>query len=61
MGKPTLVEQLSITGNDEENIRILASLEALSSHPIAHAIVTYAKEKNYENYSIDNFKHLDGV
>ncbi|KND47702.1 MAG: copper-translocating P-type ATPase [Parcubacteria bacterium C7867-006] len=47
IGKPTLVDiQNNSNLNDEEFISILASLEKKSEHPIAHAIVNYAQEKN---------------
>src|SRR3990170_126099 len=46
-GKPTLVDIQNLSNQkDDELVSILASLEKKSEHPIAHAIVSYAKEKN---------------
>jgi Cu+-exporting ATPase len=60
-GKPTLVDIQNFSEpKDEEFISILASLETKSEHPIAHAIVTYAKEKNIKNYDVSNFEGLKG-
>lgn len=60
-GKPKLVEQQTTQGLDKENIAILASLEALSSHPIAHAIVEYAKEHDISLHKVTKFENIDGV
>src|SRR3990167_8704209 len=47
IGKPTLVHIQNLSNlSDDEIVGILASLENKSEHPIAHAIVTFAKEKN---------------
>ncbi|MEI8097026.1 MAG: heavy metal translocating P-type ATPase, partial [Candidatus Moraniibacteriota bacterium] len=48
-GKPTVVVFKNISTkkeSDESIIAIAATLEKPSEHPIAHAIMTYAKEKN---------------
>jgi len=46
-GRPTLVDIKNLSNvKDEEIISILASLENKSEHPIARAVVDYAKEKN---------------
>jgi Cu2+-exporting ATPase/Cu+-exporting ATPase len=60
-GKPTLVdiENLSNLKNDEL-VGILASLEKRSEHPIAHAIVNYAQEKNIAVGDISNFESIRG-
>lgn len=61
IGKPTLVdiENLSDLKN-EELISILATLEKKSEHPIAHAIVNYAQEKNIEVKDVSNFEGIQG-
>lgn len=67
-GKPELV---SIKGQtlggsersglgERELIPILASLESKSEHPIAHAVVTYAKENNITLQSVGNFEAIKG-
>ncbi len=61
IGKPTLVdiENLSSLKN-EELISILTSLEKKSEHPIAHAIVNYAQEKNLSISDVSNFEGIQG-
>ena len=60
-GKPELTK-VEILGNknEKEIISILATLESKSEHPIAHAIVNYAKEKNIDAKSISNFEIIKG-
>ncbi len=58
-GKPTLVDIKNLSDlKDEELVSILASLEKKSEHPIAHAIVNYAQEKNI---SISDVSHFEGI
>ncbi len=61
IGKPTLVdiENFSDFKNDEF-ISIVASLENKSEHPIAYAIIRYAKEKNINIENISNFESMKG-
>ncbi|MEI7709499.1 MAG: copper-translocating P-type ATPase, partial [bacterium] len=61
IGKPTLVdiENLSSLKN-EELISILATLERKSEHPIAHAIMNYAQEKNISVAEVSNFESIQG-
>ncbi|KKQ87058.1 MAG: ATPase, E1-E2 type:Copper-translocating P-type ATPase:Heavy metal translocating P-type ATPase [Parcubacteria group bacterium GW2011_GWF2_38_8] len=61
IGKPTLVDiqnYSDLKGN--EIISILASLENKSEHPIARAIISYAKEKNIQMFPISDFKAIKG-
>jgi len=60
-GKPELskIENKSDKTNDEI-LSILATLESRSEHPIAHAIVTYAKEKNIVLKNIEQFENIRG-
>lgn len=60
-GKPELTK-IEIAGDTNENkiISILATLENKSEHPIAHAIVNYAKEKNIEIKNVSNFEIIKG-
>jgi len=61
IGKPTLVDIVNLSNQkDEELILILASLEKKSEHPIAHAIVNYAQEKNIPMSNILNFEGIQG-
>src|SRR3990167_10825538 len=60
-GKPTLVDIQNLSDlKDDEIIAILASLENKSEHPIAHAIVTYAKEKNISLLPVERFEAIKG-
>ncbi|MFX0057883.1 MAG: heavy metal translocating P-type ATPase [Candidatus Hodarchaeota archaeon] len=46
--------------NEKEVLKIAASLEALSEHPIGKAIVQMAEEKKIPHYTVDNFKIIKG-
>jgi Cu2+-exporting ATPase/Cu+-exporting ATPase len=60
-GRPTLVDIRNLTDlRDDELISILATLENRSEHPIAHAIVSYAKERNISLLDIANFEGIQG-
>ena len=60
-GKPTLVDIRNDSGNSlEEFISLIATLESKSEHPIAHAIVNYAKENNIEINSVTDFNTIEG-
>ncbi len=74
VGKPTLVDIVlapqgrtlgiqkgsTFSRQELEFLSILASLEKKSEHPIAHAIVNYAKEKNISTKEISNFQGIQG-
>ncbi len=60
-GKPTLVDiQNHSDLKDDKLVSILASLEKKSEHPIAHAIVSYAQEKNIFVSDVSNFESIQG-
>lgn len=60
-GKPEVINIENLSDKSEENIiSILASLENKSEHPIAHAIVSLAKEKKIELLSIEKFEAIKG-
>lgn len=61
VGKPTLVDIENFSNlKDEEFISVIASLEKKSEHPIAHAIINYAQEKNINIIDVANFESLKG-
>lgn len=60
-GKPTLTDVQNFSHmSKDEFIAIIASLETKSEHPIAHAIVNYAKNKQLKLLSVTKFKSLQG-
>ena len=60
-GKPSLVDIQNLsTLSDHELVSILASLEKKSEHPIAHAIVSYAIEKQINILEVSEFESIQG-
>jgi len=60
-GKPTLVDIENFSKKtDEEFLSILATLENKSEHPIAHAVVNYAKENDIKIGNVSDFKNIEG-
>ncbi len=60
-GKPKLVSVTVLAGNDEsEVLRIGASLERASEHPLAAAIVGGAQEKGLMLVAVNDFKSYTG-
>lgn len=61
IGKPTLVNIENFTDlNEDDFVKIIASLESKSEHPIANAIINYSKEKNILLDNVDNFEIIPG-
>ncbi|HXY87994.1 MAG TPA: cation-translocating P-type ATPase [Candidatus Acidoferrales bacterium] len=60
-GKPEVVDIISMNEvPEQELLQIAASLESLSSHPVADAIVTCAAEQNIALMQVSEFKSLAG-
>ncbi|CAN5293288.1 heavy metal translocating P-type ATPase [soil metagenome] len=60
-GKPELTDIIAIQNNDKKEIlKILASLEKLSEHPLAEAIVKKAKEDKINLQTVANFSIIEG-
>jgi Cu+-exporting ATPase len=60
-GKPELVSIKNHSKkNESEIISILTSLEGKSEHPIAHAVIQYAREKEIEPSAVQNFEIIKG-
>jgi Cu2+-exporting ATPase/Cu+-exporting ATPase len=60
-GRPELVSINNFSEkSDHELVSILAALENKSEHPIAHAVLTYAKEKNISVGVVNNFEIVKG-
>jgi len=56
-GKPELID---INNLDANQISVLASFENKSEHPIAHAILNYAKENKIQLKEVSNFESIKG-
>jgi Cu+-exporting ATPase len=62
-GRPAVTDVLTVAGapwSEEEMLRLAASLEALSEHPVAEAIVTMAKEQSIHLADAESFESLTG-
>lgn len=60
-GKPELVSVKNTSALTEEKIvSILATLESKSEHPIAHAVLEYAKVKNISGMPASGFESIKG-
>jgi len=60
-GKPAVTEMIAVAGVDEKDLLSLgASIEAVSEHPLATAIVNHAKEKNIALMTAENFMAIIG-
>jgi Cu2+-exporting ATPase/Cu+-exporting ATPase len=61
MGKPQVINATTYSDLGEiEMLSILSSLESKSGHPLANAIVEYAKNKGISNHTIQHFKEIPG-
>ncbi|HNQ31467.1 MAG TPA: heavy metal translocating P-type ATPase [Candidatus Woesebacteria bacterium] len=61
-GKPTVVStQMYTKSNEKDIMEVIHSLERKSEHPIAHAIVQYAKEKNLAHHPVSAFENREGA
>ncbi len=57
-GKPSVTD---IVSDDEKTIVLLSALETGSKHPLANAILSYAKEKNFVIPMAEKLKTLNGL
>jgi Cu+-exporting ATPase len=60
VGKPTLVEFVALSGDESGSLRLIASLERASEHPLAQAIVKGAEERGIALQPVENFESITG-
>lgn len=61
VGKPTLTDTIPVEGvNENELLRIAASLENASEHPLAQAVVEAARERELRFDEVENFEAVTG-
>ncbi len=60
-GKPKVTDVIAFGGTEKDVLRLGASVEQLSEHPIAQAIVLGAKEKKLKLAKATNFHSLSGM
>ena len=59
-GEPRVSDVIACGVSETELLKIALTVEKMSEHPLARAIVTYAGEKAKEAYSLTDFKTLTG-
>lgn len=59
-GKPTLTDVITKSIGEEDMLRLVASAEAGSEHPLAQAIVTGAKDRGLQLLPIESFEAITG-
>jgi len=59
-GKPKVYSVVVNGINEDEFIKIIASLEMRSEHPLAKAVVEYSKIRLRDSYAIDDFESYSG-
>ncbi|WP_199242636.1 heavy metal translocating P-type ATPase [Desulfosporosinus fructosivorans] len=59
-GKPKVAKIITLNGSEQEIISVTRTIEEHSQHPIALAIMNYAKANNISSQKADSFKALPG-
>ncbi len=59
-GKPSVDKVFSLENNEEILLQKIASLNQYSEHPLAQAVVNFAKSKNISLLEINNFEAVTG-
>lgn len=60
VGKPQVTDFIVLDGDEKELLSVAYSMENLSEHPLAQAVISFAKENNATLYKTENFTSLDG-
>jgi Cu+-exporting ATPase len=59
-GKPTVTDLFTVNKDDDELLKLVAAIERNSEHPLAEAVVEYAKKKNIEIPEVVDFGAIAG-
>ena len=59
-GKPVVTDIFSISKNDNELLKLVAAIERNSEHPLAEAVVNYAKQKDITIPEVNEFIAIAG-
>jgi len=59
-GKPSVEKIVAIQNNENDLLQNIASLNQYSEHPLAEAVVNYAKAKNVSLIEVKNFEAITG-
>lgn len=60
-GKPTLVQIIPVNAPEEKIIELSAGLQFGSEHPLAKAVLVFAKQKRLQRKVINNLKTIIGI
>ncbi|MGH7468057.1 MAG: heavy metal translocating P-type ATPase [Longimicrobiales bacterium] len=60
-GRPTVTDTIALDGNENALLTLVASLEQLSEHPLADAIVTQARTRNLTLQEASAFQAVTGL
>ncbi len=59
-GKPTVTDLFAVNKDDDELLKFVAAIERNSEHPLAEAVVEYAKQKKIEIPEVVDFSAIAG-
>ena len=59
-GEPTLTDLLVLSGTDESFLKLVASAESVSEHPLAKAVVKFVQDKHIDLDVVSEFKAISG-
>lgn len=60
-GKPSVEKVVALEGSSDEVLQQIASLNQYSEHPLAQAVVNYAKAANSKLRKVDDFETVAGM
>ncbi len=60
IGKPVVTEVIAFNGDKDHVLKSAYSVERMSEHPLAQAIVEKARERNLTSYEITKFESFTG-